>query len=351
MTTEDPASALQEQIRYAAKHRQSLQIVGNHSKQHLGRHSQGEILSSNRLNGIVAYDPSELVISVRAGTAVSVIQETLKKNCQTLPFDPPCFNGRDASIGGAVAAGLAGPSRPWNGAVRDSLLGIRLVDGQARHMRFGGQVMKNVAGYDISRLMAGAWGTLGLLTEVSLKLLPRAPAELTLRHECDATQALQTMRKLALKPYRQSGACWMQGQLRLRFSAHPDSLQQIRQQIGGESEESSFWSDLRDHKLDFFNSREPLWRLSVRPDADIQQQTQIIDWAGAQRWLISTQAADKLRELAEKYSGHAILFANGDRNSAVFQPLDKVSARLQQRLKHTFDPDGIFNPGRMYSDC
>jgi len=267
-----------------------------------------------------------------------------------LTFEPPEFGGA-ASIGGAVAAGLGGPRRPWGGAPRDQLLGITLLDGRGRILHFGGEVMKNVAGYDLSRLMAGALGTLGVLLEVSIKILPAPGIERSLVLTLPRDRALQTMRDLARQPAPLSGACHLHDRLYLRLSGNAASVSAWERQIGGDGGDGvSFWQELRNHRHQFFQTDRPLWRLSMQPAGErlACEHEVLTDWAGAQRWVYSRSSADDIREQVAKVGGHAILFRNGDAETPIFHPLDTVRERLHRGLKSTFDPVGILNPGRQY---
>lgn len=355
MDSRDNTRALVEQVRASAEEGTPLYIAGGDSKAFYGRNSGGERLDTRRHTGIVAYEPTELVITARTGTLLSVIEQALAEHGQMLPFDPPRFGAKGsqvATLGGAVAAGLAGPGRPWRGAPRDLVLGIKLLDGEGRVQSFGGQVMKNVAGYDIARLMAGAMGTLGVLLEVSLKVLPRPAAASTRILELSQPEALWTMRELATGPAPLAGACHLQDRLYLRLSGNASGVEAWARQIGGETCEDSFWQELRDQQLEFFQQDAPLWRLSLPPATphNLFEQEALTDWGGAQRWLHTERDADELRQAVAEHDGHATLFRGGDRNGEVFQPLNPVLQRFHQGLKKTFDPHQLFNPGRLYPD-
>lgn len=347
----DFTKELVDQVRAAADAGTALRIVGGDSKAFYGRQTDGVPLETMNHHGIVTYDPTDLVITARAGTSLNEIVSALAEKGQMLPFDPPRF-GEHATLGGAVAAGLAGPGRPWRGAPRDLVLGVKVLDGKGQVQQFGGQVMKNVAGYDVARLMAGAMGTLGVLLEISLKVLPAPAAERTLVLEMDRERGLQKMRELAALPTPLAGACHLQDRLYLQLSGNASGVAAWEKQIGGEhGGGENFWQRLRDHELDFFRQDAPLWRISLPPatgcrdyDADA-----LTDWGGAQRWLYTDMDAQHIREEVARHGGHAILFRGGDRHGEVFQPLDPVTRRLHEGLKRTFDPQGIFNPGRMYS--
>jgi glycolate oxidase FAD binding subunit len=352
MSGNDRTDQLVQQVRDAAASGTALRILGGDSKAFYGRSREGAPLRVGEHRGIVSYDPTELVITARAGTPIAELEAALAEKHQMLPFDPPRF-ADGTTLGGAVAAGLAGPGRPWRGAPRDLVLGIKLLDGKGQVQQFGGQVMKNVAGYDIARLMAGALGTLGVLLEISLKVLPEPAAERTLVLELDQEQALGKMRELAAKPVPLAGACHLQDRLYLQLAGNQSGVHAWTTQIGGErGAGEDFWQRLRDQRLAFFRRDEPLWRISLPPatacsDYDAEALT---DWAGAQRWLYTDQPAERLRAAVAEHGGHATLFRGGDRSGEVFQPLEPVLERLHRGLKQTFDPKRILNPGRMYRD-
>lgn len=348
----DLAADLAERVTDAAARKQPLRLCGRGSKAFYGRAVDGEPLELAGHSGVVSYEPTELVLTARAGTPVADIDELLAAHGQALSFDPPSFDG-GASIGGAVAAGLAGPGRPWGGAPRDLLLGIRLLDGRGRQLRFGGEVMKNVAGYDVSRLMAGALGTLGILLEVSLKVLPAPTEHRHLVLEGDRDEAVATMRALARQPAPLTGACHLDGRLYLRLAGNHASVAAWAAQIGGDgSADPGFWRDLRDHRLSFFQGDDrPLWRLSLPPATPrlACEQRVLTDWGGSQRWVYSDTPPQRLRDEVANAGGHAILFRHGDAKTPVFHPLDAVRERLHRGLKGVFDPAGILNPGRQYA--
>lgn len=351
MADRDIAQQLSEQVRAAADRRQPLHLKGLGSKDFYGRPVKGEPLELAGHRGIVRYEPTELVLTARGGTPVTEIEAALAENGQMLAFEPPGF-GATASIGGAIASGLGGPRRPWGGAPRDLLLGVTLLDGRGRILHFGGEVMKNVAGYDLSRLMAGALGTLGVLLEVSLKVLPAPKVERNLVLTMPRDRALQLMRDLARQPAPLSGACHLEDRLYIRLSGNASSVTAWEKQIGGDAGSGGdFWRDLRDHRLGFFKSDRPLWRLSLPPATPrlACEHEVLTDWAGAQRWIYSRCSAHEIRDQVAKVGGHAILFRHGDEKTPVFHPLDSVRERLHRGLKKSFDPHGILNPGRQYA--
>jgi glycolate oxidase FAD binding subunit len=340
-------------IRSAAANKRPLRIRGGGSKDFYGGALTGDVLDTRAYRGIVEYDPTELVLVGRAGTPLSEIDTLLRSHGQMLGFEPPYF-GADATLGGCIAAGLSGPRRPHAGAARDLVLGIRMLDGSGTDLRFGGQVMKNVAGYDVSRLMVGALGTLGLLLEISLKTLPLPRAELTLRHEYDAAQAIELMNTWAGQPLPITATCHFGGALYTRIAGAEPAVRAAREKLGGEeiADGAAFWERVREQRLDFFAKSAVLWRLSIKavtPPLPLAG-PQLLEWNGALRWLAADAAASQVRATAAVAGGHATLFRGGDRRAGVFQPLAPPLAKLHRRLKGTFDPQGILNAGRMYPD-
>ncbi|MFO1427458.1 MAG: glycolate oxidase subunit GlcE [Steroidobacteraceae bacterium] len=350
---------LVEQVRVAAAARQALRIRGGGSKDFYGNPCAGEPLDTRALRGIVAYEPSELVVTARAGTPLAELESTLAAAGPMLAFEPPHF-GAAATVGGCVAAGLAGPRRAsagtsW-GALRDFVLGTRLLDGRAQLLAFGGTVMKNVAGYDLSRVLAGSLGILGVIVEVSLKVLPRPAAEATLRFAMDERQALRELNAWGGRPLPLSASAWHDGTLQLRLSGARAAVDAAHLQLGGElaatDVAAAFWTDVREQRLSFFAGAAPLWRLSlpsVAPPLELEG-PQLIEWGGALRWLRTQLPAAAVRARAAELGGHATLFRGADRTAATFTPLAPPLAAIHQRLKAEFDPAGIFNRGRMYAE-
>ena len=340
-------------LRQARDNRHPVTIRAGDSKRHMaGRECDYAPLDISGHRGIIDYLPQELVITARAGTPLQEISAILEANNQILSFEPPLFDGR-ATLGGTLACNLSGPARPWGGSIRDMVLGVKLINGKCERLNFGGTVMKNVAGYDVSRLQAGALGTLGVVTEVSLKVLPRAEKTLTLRYEMSAQDAMHTMNRRAGTPKPLSGACWLDGQLHLRLSGAASAVESTTAQWGGDILHNSdlLWEGLREMTLPFFAGDAPLWRFSVRSSAPLEPDfgPTLIDWCGAQRWVRGEHASVALQRAAIEAGGHVTLFRGGDRSAEVRSPLNAVEQRLQQRLKYAFDPDGILNPGRLYS--
>ena len=286
--------------------------------------------------------------TARCGTPLAEIEALLAGHGQILAFEPPHF-GPGATLGGAIAAGLSGPRRATAGAVRDFVLGCVLMDGRGQVLRFGGQVMKNVAGYDVSRLLAGSLGTLGLMLEHSIKVLPRPMAETTLRLELDEIEALRRLNEWAGLPLPLSASCWADGVLHLRLSGAPAAVNAARATLGGEAGEDAIWEALREQRHPFFEGDAPLWRLSLPSHASalVVGGAQLIEWGGAQRWLRGQYDARQLRTAVAAAGGHATLFRGGDKTDGVFHPLAPALARINARLRREFDPDQVFNRGRM----
>jgi glycolate oxidase FAD binding subunit len=331
-----------------------LRLRGNGTKDWYGQQLQGEVLDTTAYTGIVDYDPTELVITARCGTNLREIGKALSAHNQMLAFEPMRFDGM-STIGGIVAAGLSGPRRMAVGAVRDFVLGAVMMDGRGEVLHFGGQVMKNVAGYDVSRLLTGSLGTLGLILEVSVKVLPKPVAQQSLQFSMTETEALHQINVWGGQPLPISASCWYQGRLTVRLSGARAAVDAAILKMGGEVlvDADTFWDQLREHQMAFFaDSTEGLWRLSVPSTTPVLQLPgeTLTEWGGAQRWLKTTVDAKTIRAAAEAAGGHAILFRGGDKSVGVFHPLKAPVADIHRRLKASFDPAGVFNPHRMYPD-
>lgn len=358
-------SPLVDRVKAAAASGSPLRIRGGGSKDFYGEPAQGELLETTPLRGITSYEPSELVVTVRAGTPLAELEAVLAVQGQCLPFEPPHFAG-GATVGGMVAAGLSGPARASAGSVRDYVLGLTLVNGKGEVLSFGGQVMKNVAGYDVSRLMVGALGTLGLIAEVSLKVLGTAPAEATLRFEMDQATALRQLNTWGGQPLPLNASCWSGeaggGALWLRLRGAQAAVEAACRTLGGERQDAaaaSGWTLRRDQRLPWFSARgeRDLWRLSVPQTAPVLQlpEEPLIEWHGGQRWVRAAGAdAARLREAAAQAGGSATLFiADSARPSSTdgrFDALKPPLDRIQRELKRQFDPAGIFNRGRLFAN-
>lgn len=348
----DLTSQLAERIRDAATRGAQLRLVGGGTKQFYGREVEGEPLELAAHRGIVSYDPGELVLRARAGTPLAEIEAALAQQGQYLPFEPPHF-GPQATLGGTIACGLAGPARAYTGAVKDFVLGVQLLTGKGEALRFGGQVMKNVAGFDVSRMMVGSLGCLAVLLEVSLKVLPRPVGSLTLRLELDSETALTTLARLAQRPTCISATCWMKGSLRVRLSGSPAAIAATRRELGGEVVEAGedFWRDLREHRLDELATADELVRIAVPAVTPTQALggIDVWEWGGTQRWVTGVQDFERLRAAAAAAGGFATKFRARDRQGDVFQSPPPAQQALMRSLKSVFDPAGLFNPGRLYA--
>lgn len=367
MVINDPAlQPIIDRVSAAREAGAQLAIRGGGTKDFYGESVLGERFDVTGLSGISSYEPTELVVTVRCGTRLADLEAALGERNQCLPFEPPCFGASDtearrATVGGMVAAGLAGPSRAAVGGVRDYVLGATMLNGRGEVLTFGGQVMKNVAGYDVSRVLAGSMGVLGVILEVSLKVMPIAPATATLRFEMDETTALDTLNDWARQPLPLNASAFWQGTLLVRLRGAHAAVDAAITRLGGELIEpafaSSFWLGLRNHSDEFFAGAHralptgaALWRVSVPPCAPSLELSgeQLIEWGGAQRWLCTTTLPAQVREASARLGGHATLFAAADKSPGVFAPLNAPLDRIHRELKKAFDPVGLFNPGRLY---
>ena len=337
------------QLADAAARKQPLRIRGGGRKDFYGAEPQGEVCDVSQYSGIVAYEPKELVLTVRAGTPLAQVEAALSNERQMLAFEPPHF-GEGATIGGIVATGLSGPRRPYTGAVRDFVLGTRIVNGKGEDLSFGGRVIKNVAGYDVSRLLAGSLGSLGVIVQASLRVLPTPRRQCTLEWQLASTAARERMAALAQAPWPITGLSYDGDILRLRAAGSPEAVAHGIAQLAPDKvvEDGAHWRALRDLHLPFFiEDQRPLWRLSVPPDAPDPEGhgTVLQDWGGAQRWLHATADDLSLRDYAAALGGHASCFSASD---APFATPAAPLRQLMTRVKRALDPQGIFNPGRLY---
>ena len=343
--------ALRDRVLAAGRDGRRLRIRGAGTKDFLGEALEGDVLETGALAGIVDYEPSELVLTARAGTRLATIEALLGAHGQFLAFEPPAFGG-DPTLGGIVAAGLSGPRRASVGAARDFVLGVRMLSAGGEWLNFGGRVMKNVAGFDVARLLCGSLGILGVIVEVSLKVLPRPAAELTLGFEMEAAEAIEAFNRWSRRPLPLSATSWYDGVARIRLSGVPSAVAAARATLGGAplepDEATRWWAGLRDHAHPFLAPREPLWRLSVAATAPLLglHGTKLIEWAGALRWLRTTAAAADVREAARRAGGSAALW-HGDGRDPAFEPLAPALLAIHRRLKAGFDPQGLFNRGRL----
>lgn len=351
-----------EAIRAASAQSRPLRITGHGSKDFYGEPPRGEVLSTLALQGITAYEPSELYLSALAGTPIAEVEAALAPHRQRLAFEPPRFGGQ-GTVGGMVAAGLSGPSRAALGSVRDHVLGALVINGQGESLSFGGTVMKNVAGFDVSRVLAGSMGQLGLIAEVTLKVLPLPAATATLRFDLAQADALKALNTWGGQPLPIEASAWWDGALVLRLAGAQAAVRSACARLGGDAIPDalaeSFWAGLRDQSDEFFvGARRAvaggarLWRLSlpsVAPELRLHGE-QLIEWGGAQRWVVTPMEPTAVREAAAAVGGHATLFQALDKSPGAFAPLPPPLAAIHRRLKASFDPRGVFNPGRLYAD-
>lgn len=354
--------AIVEQVRRAAAQGRALRIRGGGTKAFYGEDKpadlEEELLEMGGLRGISAYEPSELVVTVRAGTPLADLEAELARAGQWLPFEPPHF-APGGTVGGMVATGLAGPARASAGGVRDYVLGATLLNGRAELLSFGGQVMKNVAGYDVSRLLAGSLGMLGVICEVSLKVLPQPVARRTLRFELDEAQALARLNAWGGQPLPLQASAWWQGTLVLRLAGAQAAVTAAHERMGGEEVEpalaEAFWTGLRDHTDEYFATAAQavtaggrLWRLGMPSTCAPLGLTgsTLIEWGGAQRWLLSDAPAEAVRAAVRAAGGHATVW-RGDKGCGAFEELAPPLARIHRELRQAFDPGRLFNRGRL----
>lgn len=391
MQTSPALHPLTDRIRAAAADGTALRIRGGGSKDFYGNSTgpQGELLDTAGLRGILSYEPSELVVTVAAGTPLTELEAVLAERGQCLAFEPPHFRwstslpattdaaGSAATVGGMVAAGLSGPARANAGAVREYVLGLQMVNGLGEELTFGGQVMKNVAGYDVSRMMVGSMGTLGLITQVSLKVLPVAPAEATLVFALDQTTALECLHRWGGQPLPLNASCWVHDnttrpsqdllfvRLRGAVAAVESACQKMLAEQTGQrmdnAQAQGDWALCRDQQLPFFHRPADrglaLWRLSVAQTAPAFNDlpwSLLVEWHGGLRWLWAPpDAGARLQELARQHGGNAMLFvaqsSNNTGATGYFSISDPAQRAIQQRLKHSLDPKGIFNPQRLFA--
>ena len=349
ITDVDIEAELTSQIVAVAATGGEIEIIGGGSKRFYGEPFEALPVDVSGHSGIIDYDPAELVITLRAGCKLSDVEALLAEHRQMFGFEPPCY-GTDATIGGMVASGLAGPRRAFNGGIRDFVLGVKILDGHGEINQFGGRVIKNVAGFDVSRLMVGSLGTLGVILEVSMRVIPIPETELTLAYEHgSADQHIRWINELGSQPFPISASSWVAGRSLLRLSGSAQGVQQAAAQLGGDSSDFS-WSELKEQTLEFFDGEQPLTRISLPPASldCVGDVPQLIEWGGAQRWICGEVDISSLRNEAGGMGGSVCAFRRHGADVPIFHPLPPAMLKLQRNLKSSFDPAGIFNPGRIY---
>lgn len=354
----DISSELQHSVKDAIANKTPIYIHGGNSKLFFGNPVDAKPLDVSKHTGVISYDPTELCITVRAGTLLSDIEKILNAENQILPFEPPQYSP-NATIGGALAAGISGPRRAYTGSARDAILGVKIINGEGEIVSFGGQVMKNVAGYDLSRMMVRSHGTLGLILEVSIRLLPKPKNEVTISLVAPQDYALNYFQSLRTQQLPVTATAWFDDQVFMRLSGSYKSiesqLEKLNEKMTLNTVENStqFWSDIRDHKHDFFaRTNRPLWRLSLPPvSTEIVQinDNQLIEWGGAQRWVNTNTPANIVHNSANSRNGFATLFQGDLPEKSSFPKLEENLMKLHKQLKNNMDPHRVFNPGRMYS--
>jgi len=354
-------AAIIERVRAAHGAGEALQIRGGGSKDFYGETPTGAVLDVATLAGGADHEPTELVVTAPAGMKLVDLEAQLAAHGQFLAFEPPRF-APGSTVGGMVAAGLSGPARANAGSVRDHVLGVTMVSGTGELLHFGGRVIKNVAGYDVSRVIAGSLGILGVIVEVSLKVLPRAESEATLRFDCKPKEALAQLHAWSAKPLPLDASAWWNGNLVVRLRGSHAAVAEGAAALGGDTIAAAaaapFWQSLRDHTDPFFVAADDaiahqdatLWRLSLPQTAPLLGLAgdELIEWHGAQRWLVTALPAAQVREAATAVGGHATAFCTRDKSAGVFAPLAPPLRAIHERLKRAFDPKGVLNPGRLY---
>jgi len=347
----DQSLALQQQVKNNIEHGQAMQITAGGSKIFYAQEIVGEALSVKDHSGIIDYEPTELVITARCGTRLQDLEATLAEQNQMLAFEPPSYS-KHATLGGCIATGLSGPRRPFAGAVRDATLGVRIINAKAEILKFGGKVMKNVAGYDVSRLMVGSMGTLGIILDTSLKVLPRPETEITTCYELTERASISRVNKICAQAYPVSATCFDGSQLFIRLSGTESGVNKALSMLGGETVKDAdvFWESIKNQQHSFFESKKRIWRLSLKPATPPLEiiGEQLIEWRGAQRWLASDQNPDIIRDIVSKHGGHATIFKNAEKDDLVFHPISGKLYELHMNLKLAMDPKSLFNPYRMY---
>lgn len=382
LSDNDLSESLQQQVKETISNKTPLYIQAGNSKPFYGNKVEAKILDVSEHTGVISYEPTELCITVRTGTKLCELEALLAEQNQILPFEPPHFSsdidGTDtATIGGAIATGISGPRRAYTGSVRDAILGVEIINGDGDIASFGGQVMKNVAGYDLSRLMVRSHGTLGVLLSVSIKLLPKPAKDITLSLKASQDEALAFFQALRVQQLPISASAWYDNKISLRISASETITETSHKRLNDfidakfpslrhaelDTNNESFWEDLRDHKHPFFQQVDkPVWRLSLPPSTesitqiddvisesnDNSEPCQLIEWGGAQRWVKTRSPANIIHSVAQSNKGYASFFYKKGIEDQTFAELDPTLFKIHQQLKSKMDTHGIFNPNKIY---
>lgn len=351
MKSKDLSLDLIKQVNNAFKNKSPLVISGGGSKKFYGNKIEGETISTAGHTGIIEYQPSELVVTVRSGTLLGELEAELASKNQMLAFEPP-QHSEHTTIGGVIACGLSGPRRVACGAARDFVLGATIINGRGEKLRFGGQVMKNVAGYDAARLMVGAQGTLGLLLDISLKVLPLNETEVSLKIQTSLDDAISNLRTWIKSGLPLTASCYYNRSLFIRLGSTHSAIKKSLEEIGKlytvEAIDNAFWNGIKNQNTDFFQAAENLWRCSHQNTTAFygDNRNQLIEWHGALRWMNSDK---NLHKTAATHSGHATRYPL-DQTPAedIFQPLPDALMNIHRNLKQAFDPHQLLNPGRLY---
>ena len=361
IATKPGLAALVERVRDANASRRPLRLRGGGTKDFYGEAPAGELLDTRVLDAPADHEPTELVVTAPAGMSVAALEAQLAEQGQCLAFEPPRF-APGATVGGMISAGLSGPARARAGSLRDHLLGVAMLSGTGELLHFGGRVIKNVAGYDVSRLVAGAMGILGVIVEASLKVLPQAERESTLRFDMKPAEALAALHAWGTEPLPLDASAWWNGNLVIRLRGSAAAVDEANRRLGGDPIDADaagpFWHGLRDQTDPYFLAATEaaehldaaLWRLSLPQTAPLLALAgdELIEWHGAQRWLATSLPAALVREAAAAVGGHATLFRGRDKSAGAFAPLSPPLRLIHERLKRSFDPNRILNPGRLY---
>ena len=345
----DNSKIFQQQVEQALKNHTALSIHGARSHDFLlGDFAERDAIDMTSHHGIIDYQPSELTLTARAGTPLNDIRVALAEQRQRLPTDFP-QHSESATLGGAVAIGYTGSGRPFLGAIRDHVLGVHLLTGTAETVRCGGQVMKNVAGYDVSRLLAGSRGTLGILLDITLKVLPEPEQQITLAFELDENRAIRQMNELAGRSLPINACAWIDGQMLLRLAGTESGVAAAKQKLGGETldDSAALWDSLQRQTHEFFQPEQPLWRIitpATAPKLELENQhASLIDWCGGLRWIHSDEVTQSDFIHVSNLGGYLENFRGG----APTHPQDLMTPLqrdMQQRIQRAFDPTNLFNP-------